>query len=470
MCATQLTPSQNSFVAAITEKVSTTLGTKLPGKFEMVSYPPGFHPAVQYGASAYYNSTMLDVFNGMLEVGSNGMLTLGNSQFSTTYYKILTNATYQYSTADNKVVQDPSIANQQISVVTTATSGGFVAAYGVTPVTYQTVIAALLKNFSAAPTDWSTSNISAAASTLGNAGFASLQAAIANAVQQLSPLNTILGAQAAANAELAAALANTQKPSAANGGLPINATDFYVGWTPMPDNNTIQGGLDSTSSVTIKIAASNLDSSSASVSIAGKTGFSVPIFDIVDIGITASSSYNWTKNTTSASSMEMSIEYPGMTIVQIDPLTLSADYAKGWYDETLLKSIVDGSGNPDVSGFKIDPSNQYAVSKMFGPGKAFSRLRTCVISQAPTITMTFSADQATSVMSSFKEQSSTSVKLFGLFSVGSFDQSYSITKVHQESASGTVTVTMAPPAIKGTIAPEKQVCNVLGGVALYPPA
>ncbi|WP_227284996.1 MULTISPECIES: hypothetical protein [Paracoccaceae] len=467
--ASELTPAQQTFVDGITSKVGTLLDGQLPGTFQMVAYPPGFHPAVQFGASAYYNSTMLDAFNGTLEIGTNGMLTLGNQQFSTLYYNILTNATYQYSSADQKVVNDPNIANQQISVVNTATSSGFVAAYAVTPVNYPTVMGAVLKNFSADATDWSTSNISAAASKLPNAGFASLGQAIASAVQLLSPLNTILGAQSAANAELAAAMANTQKPTAANGGLPISATDYYVGWTPMPANAQIQGGLQSGSKVSIQVEASNFSSTSASLSINGKTGFSIPILDVIDIGISASSSYDWSKTTTSSSSLDMTIEYPGVTIVQIDPLPLSADYAKGWYDQSLLQSIIAGSGNADVSGFKIDPSNQYAVDKMFGKGKAFSRLKTLVVSQAPTITMVFSADQANSVTSSFKENASVDVKLFGLFSVGSFDESYSIDKVHTDTASGTVTVTFAPPEIKGTVPPEQQVCTVLGGVADYPP-
>ena len=125
MLAKQLSPSQQAFVDSITSEVGTLLGSQLPGKFSMVSYPPGFHPAIQYGTAAYYNSTMLDAFNDTLEIGSNGMLTLGNQQFSTLYYNILRNATYQYSTADQKVVNDPNIANQQIAVVNTATSSGF---------------------------------------------------------------------------------------------------------------------------------------------------------------------------------------------------------------------------------------------------------------------------------------------------------------------------------------------------------
>lgn len=469
MLAKQLTPSQQAFIDDITQQANEMYSGQLPGKFQMVSYPPGFHPAVQYGTSAYYNATMLDAFNGTLEVGSNGMLTLGNGQFSTLFYKILRNATYQYSAADQKVVQDPNIENQQIAVVNTATSSGFVADFSVTPVNYHNVMTAVLKNFSSSPTDWSSSNIAAAAGNLPNAGYASLGQAISSAVQLLSPLNTILGAQSAANEELQAAMQNTQNPTAKNGGLAINADDFYVGWKPLPTNNQIQGGLQSESKLSINIKASNFDSSDASFSIGGKTGFTVPVFDVLDIGVSGGASYDWSKHTSSSSSLDVTMEYKGVTLVQIDPLPLDADHTKGWYDQTLLQSIIEGSGNNKVSGFKIDPSNQYAPSRVFGEGRAFSRMKTLVVSQAPTITMVFSADQANSVTSSFKENASVNVKLFGLFSVGSVDESYSVTNVHKDSASGKITVKMAPPAIEGTVPVEKQVCTVLGGVADFPP-
>ena len=81
------------------------------------------------------------------------------------------------------------------------------------------------------------------------------------------------------------------------------------------------------------------------------------MLDVVDIGISAGSSYDWSKHTSSSSSFDMTIEYPGVTIVQIDPLTLSADNTTGWYDESLLRSIVTGSGDDSVSGFKIAPMN-----------------------------------------------------------------------------------------------------------------
>ncbi len=470
MLATNLTPTQDKFVSEITAKVGKFLGTQLPGTFEMVSYPPGFHPAVQFSQPPVYNSTMLDAFNGMLQVGSNGMLTLGNSQFSTTYGKILAAASYQYSTADNKVIQSPNLVNQQIAVTNSADSSGFSKQFKLeSPTTYYAVMKAVAENFSSNKDDISSGNIAAAAGGVTAAGFADLGTAITNGIQQLAPVNAIQNKQSQATRELATAQANSQNPTATNGGLDIGNGDFSVGWTPLPTNNQVQGGLQGGGSVSINITASNFSSTDSEVKIDGSTGFTVPIFDIVDVGFSASSSYDWKKHTSSSSQLDMTLEYEGVSLVQIDPLPLSADFKKGWYDETLLQSIVAGSGDDSVSGFKIPTSSQYNIATTFGPDKTFSRFRTLVVSKAPTITMVFSADQANAVMSSFKEKTETKIKLFGLFTVGSFDQSYSITKVDQDSASGTVTVKMGPPDITGTVPVEKQVCNILGGVAQYPP-
>lgn len=470
MLATNLTPSQEAFVKMIESKVGKMLGSQLPGTFQMASYPPGFHPAVQFSNPPVYNASMLDAFNGMLTVGSNGMLTLGNSQFNTTYNKILAAASYQYSDADNKIVQDPNIENQQIAVTNTATSSGFVAAYSLkAPVTYFSVVKAVLDNFGNGKTDFTAANISAATKGLSLAGFSGLGQAITSAMNQLAPLLAIQNAQAQAEAELAAAQQNTQYPTADNGGLNIGNGEFYVGYGPLPENNQVQGILQGGSSVSVNIQASNFESQDIKLSIDGNVGFTVPILDVLDIGLKAGASYDWSKSTSSSSSLNVTMEYKGVGMVQIDPEPLSADNAKGWYDETLLQSIVTGSGDSSVSGFKIPTSSQFNIPNTFGEGKTFSRFRTLVISQAPTITMTFSADQAKSVESEFKQNASVKVKLFGIFDVGSFDESYSIKNVHKDSASGSVTVTLAPPEIVGSVPLEKQVCNILGGVAQYPP-
>jgi hypothetical protein len=83
--------------------------------------------------------------------------------------------------------------------------------------------------------------------------------------------------------------------------------------------------------------------------------------------------------------------------------------------------------------------------------------------------MVFEAGNSSAITSDFKENASLNVKLFGLFSIGSVDQSYQVKKVDTTSAAGKIIVTLAPPDIKGTVPLNAQVCYVLGGVADYPP-
>jgi hypothetical protein len=471
--ADTLTPAQQAFIKSITNQVNQLLGTRLPGKFEVVSYPPGFNYGIQYGSPPVTNATTLDAFNSTLTRGTNGVLTLGNDVFSTMYLKILAGASYQYSKSDNAVTQDSNIQSQQIAVVQEATTGGYADEYKIpAPVTYPKVIASVLDKFGT--TDhktFSSGDILAAARGLGNTGFSGLQQAISNAQNQLGPLNAILNAQSEATRELSAAQQNTQHPTKTNGALQTvsNPETYYVGWSGLPSNNQVMGGLESGSKLHIEIKASNFSSTSTTFTVDGSTGFTVPIWDLVELGVKASVHYDMSKYTSSSSSLDMALDYPGLSIVQIDPTRLSGDYATGWYDQSLLQSIIQGSNDPNISGFKIPGDSQWNVHDTFGEGKKLSRLKTFVISQAPTITMTFDAGNSEAITSDFKETASLSVKLFGLFQIGSVDQSYRVQKVDRTSASGKIIVTLAPPDIKGTVPLAQQVCYVVGGVAEYPP-
>ena len=472
MPATSITPGQKAFIEEITKQVNTMLGSQLPGTFSPMSYPPGFNYAIQYSQPPIYNSIALNTLNSCLQVATNGMLTLSSEIFSTTYFKILTTTKYQYSENDLKVVQDPNIQSQQGAVATEATTSGYASQFSsdfTGAPTYYAVIKSVLKNFSDKPTDWSSGNIAAAAKQLPNAGFASLGQAISNAVNQLAPLNTILGTQSQAEKELDASKNNTQNPSATNGGLQISPTDYYVGWDKLPTNAQVLGGLQSGSSVKISISASNFSSQSTQFSISGSGGFSIPIGDFFSIGISGGASYNMSKYTSSASSLDMELSYPGVSMVQAEPKPLTANYTAGWYDESLLRSIVTGSGDPNISGFKIDPKSQFNVPNTFGPGKPFSRLTAAVISNFPTIKMTFTAGEASAIKTDFQQGSSVKVKLLGLFTIGSVSESYHIQTVDTTSVSGKIVVTLAPPSISGTVPLDKQVCYLLGGVADYPP-
>jgi hypothetical protein len=245
---------------------------------------------------------------------------------------------------------------------------------------------------------------------------------------------------------------------------------YYVGWDKLPTTNQVLGGLQSGGTLTINISASNFHSQQTTFSIGGQAGFSLPVGDFFSININGGASYDLSKYTSDSSLLDMNLSYTGVSMVQAgEQKPLTADYYQGWYDLSLLRSIVTGSDNRQVSGFKIDPHNQYNVKDTFGEGKPFSHILTFVISNFPVIKMTFAAAQVSKIKTDFKQDASIKVKLLGLFTIGSIDQTYQVESVDESSVSGKIIVTLSPPVITGTVPLNQQVCNILGGVADYPP-
>ena len=203
------------------------------------------------------------------------------------------------------------------------------------------------------------------------------------------------------------------------------------------------------------------------MSISGGTSFNIPIADILGISVNASASYDLSRYTSSSSTLTMDLNYPGVTFFPSIASALSLDNSTGWYANDILQEVASKTGQ-DATGYKLNGS-EYNVSELFGPGKAFSRLKTFVISQQPTITLTFTGADASKITSDLQVKASVKLDLLGLFTLGSAAGSYSVQKVDTDSRSGSVTVTLGPPAVSGTIPLQQQVAYVMGGVAAYPP-
>jgi len=124
--------------------------------------------------------------------------------------------------------------------------------------------------------------------------------------------------------------------------------------------------------------------------------------------------------------------------------------------------------NPPKTGYSLH-SDQYPVNDYFGPGKKFSRIKTWVVSQQPTIKMKFCGADISRIKTDFQQNAHVGVKLFGLFDVGSVDQSYQVTNVDDKSVQGCVIVTMGPTVTIGTTPSSDSRAYILGGVSSYPP-
>ncbi|HEV2481553.1 MAG TPA: hypothetical protein VGS79_17905 [Puia sp.] len=454
-----ITPGQQAFIDAIQQKVSTMLSTRLDGTFQVVNYPSGFNYGITYGNNAYYNKATLRDIDTLLGLSDNGGLELTGAGFSGLYAQILPAVAFVFSQADQQTMQnqDTAASAQVASILTEFQNVGGVYT---NPLPFggklQDVFNQLIKMYG------SLSNIPNTMNALRNA-IASYQAT-AGASYALH------AKYYQATAYLAAALANTVSPSATNGGMQTDASSYYVGFTPekLPTANQLIGGLNTTSNaVTVDISLSNFSSTSSQLSISGGFGFSIPIGDILNLSIGGSASYSVSKYASSATHVTMNINYPGVTLFASTPSILSTDNSTGWYANDILADVVSKTGH-DATGFALQGS-QFNVSELFGTGNTFSRLKTFVISQQPTIKMTFFGADTDSIVSDLKVNASAKLDLFGLFTLGSVSGSYNVQNVDTHSVAGAVVVTFGPPQISGTIPLQQQVCYVMGGVASYPP-
>lgn len=458
---------QKDFAQALQQKLNAAFSSQLNGKFCPMNVPNGFYWGIQYGPNNYYNNKALDQMNLQPIMGSNDMMTVGGSDFITQYNGILQNIVYAFSPADQKTMatEASNASNEIQSVIDTwETDMGTITPTEISD--SKCVPANKLGYIAYKVQDTWGGDVNKIPSAMNQFKMAYQTYQVAAQVSfQLQ------SASAAAMAKLVAARANSLNGTAKNGGLQTGATNYHAPFGPFPRQNKINGDLQTlTNKAEIKMSMSQFSSKQTSLKVSGGASFSIPVLDLLSIDFGASASYSLDTFASSGSSVDIDIVYEGITFVGA-PLTaanLTTNNLKGWYDNQIITQAI---GNTDQSqtGYSLTGST-YPVSKYFGTGKEFARIKTWVISQQPKISMTFCNADTSSVTSHFQENASVGIKLFGLFNIGGAKQSYSVSKVDTTSKAGCVTVEMGPSKIIGTTPSDSATAYVIGGVPSYPPS
>jgi hypothetical protein len=454
-----VTQMQQSFIDNIQSQVGKLLAAKLDGPFNTVMYPAGFNYGITYGVNAYYNQATLQDIDTMLGYADNGQLDLTGSSFSNLYAQLLQGVAFVFSSKDAGTIndQDNQATAQVASILKAFTdAGGTFSSPLPLGGKLQDVFNQLSKTYG---------SVDKLPDTLNQ-----LRNAIASYKSKAGASYALHSRYYAATARLQAALDHVTNPNADNGGMQVDSSTFCVGYTPnkLPTANQLIGELNAPGSeVAVEINVSNFSSNSSQLSISGGTSFKIPIADLLGIKVGASASYDMSRYASQGSSVSMKMVYPGVTLFSAFPSVLSTDNSTGWYANDILQDVVKNAGQ-DATGYQLQGS-EFDVSDEFGVGKAFSRLKTFVISQQPTITMTFNASNAKQITSDLQVNASVKMDLFGFIPLGHAEGSYAVQKVDESSQDGSVTVTFGPPKPTGTIPLEQQVAYVLGGVASYPP-
>lgn len=460
-----VTSAQEAVIAAIQAKVAQQFSTLLDGEFYPMSMPSGAYYGIQAGPNNYYNKNFLDQVNIQAQQASNGLLEADGAVFTSLYGEVMNAVVFVFSPADSQQLQADLTANQsQVQAVISAWETDTGAA--ITAAQMQSAFPATKLGYIQGQVEsrWKgdARNIPSSLPDFKPA-YQSFQVSA-----QVSNRMTL--ESAAAINRLSALRANLATPSADDGGLQLDATHWYPPLGPFPTQNSIIGELNSTNrQLTIAIDIDNFSSSSSTFKVEGSVGFTVPIADLAEIGVSANTQYSLSRYADSSTVVNMSLTYPGVTFVSV-PLTagnLTTDNSQGWYAADILQQAI-GNTDGHQTGYSLQ-GGQFPVDRYFGTGKLLSRVKTLVLSREPTITLKFCQGETSNVTSDFHVGASVNLKILDLFQVGSASTDYKVTDVDDKSVAGCVTLTLGPPATVGTTNLADARAYLIGGVPSYPP-
>lgn len=241
-------------------------------------------------------------------------------------------------------------------------------------------------------------------------------------------------------------------------------------WTVNENSNALLNSLQNKGKkVNITVAASQSNSTTTNLSINGSAGASFGV-GWLSFGVSGSASYNVYTANKSQASATVEISYPGVTKVTAKPMSakLAGAGAEGWMDQTVLTQARENGNQlpPPQSGYIFSPALPNATD--LGSLGNFGYMNTILISDQPTIKITYEGGDSSVYKSVFKEETNWSVKLFGLFTIAKGSQSYYKAKVDESSSGSGFTITIEPDGSQFTVPDSQKRANVLAAAATWP--
>ena len=449
-----LTPEQlistQEWNKTIKNSVQNALGAKLDGSFVAVNYPAGFNVFVK---QQYYNKNSLTTLDLLLSE-ANKVPTFGGP-YSTLYKSVISNLAYGFSSVDKQLMKDEE--NEQATLVGKISDLYQNSGLDEKPEVYP-CISQIMKRIK-----------EVTGSSYLDVDFKEYPQ-LATLCRNLSEYAR-LGVQTAkmqsqwdkADDRFKAIEANITKPSKENGGLNINVDECNIGWDKLPTSEQLLKELTSGSKFSISIHTSDIHKESSSLHFATGVTAKVPFNWFFNMSVDHQHEYDLSKMAINESSLDITISYEGLTMFSAVPTPLTLDNRKGWFDEAILNEAAKKSGM-DTTGYQLHGS-QFNPNDLFGENGSLRRLKTYVISQAPTITMRFSSFKSNELKEAFSQKNKVNVSMFGgLINVG-HSNDYSSSKYNYDEEEQILEVVISPTPIGSAGAPDKQTAFVLGGVS-----
>lgn len=237
-------------------------------------------------------------------------------------------------------------------------------------------------------------------------------------------------------------------PSEKNGGIQLNdgTDDFHPEYLVTTSQDNVLEGLKSDNKVEISFKMSEFSSSDASLSVNGEASFKIPL-GFFDIDLGASANYFTNVITKKSKTIEIDMEFNGVTVVKFGPEDFKISGRRGWHFADGIKEAI-ANGDKDISGFKFAPK----PSVDFGENGDFGVLNAVAISQYPTMKIKVFSSDYQKIKTDFDAAANAGLKLdflgmpLGVGLKGSYKQN----DVSINEAEGSITITLSPP--KDTIA------------------
>lgn len=256
------------------------------------------------------------------------------------------------------------------------------------------------------------------------------------------------------------------KPSAKNGGFQLNdgTDDFYPEYLMSTPQDNILEGLKSENKVGIGFKMTEFSSSDASLSISGEASFKVPL-GFFDIDLGANANYFTNTMTKNTKSIEMDMEFTGVTVVKFGPEPFRTAGRKGWHFTDAIREAI-AIGKQDISGFRFAPKPNVDFTK----NGDFGFINAVAISQYPTITIKVASSDYKKIKTDFDAAAEADLKLdfLGMPLGAGLSGSYKQNDVSIDEASGTITIVLTPPVDSIAGLTKEATAFILGVQTEYP--
>ncbi len=265
---------------------------------------------------------------------------------------------------------------------------------------------------------------------------------------------------------------NAMSPTASNGGMQTFDPNtgailpgYNDGWGISASIASITNDLQNTGrTISIGMTTSQSSGNQMEVNVQGQAGFTIGSW--LEFSTEASGSYDMSQAAGTSTDCSVSITYAGYSMVPAAPAAWQQATDTGFYYADPINQAV-ANGSQDVTGFKFLSTPPYDLGSLADGGN-FGLMTNLLISNYPTVSITYSHADYTAFSQSWNEQASGNLTLFGFIKLGSFSQGAYGSSFTQGSDNSTFTVTFsASPEVTG-VPQNLKTAYVIGAAVTNP--